>query len=113
MHRSRVWGEPVEVTLDELADKLTRFSWTGCTAWRCGEYVFVNDATGGDGGQEYAVLVREGGPLFGRWFQVESWTASWMTADDVRSYYAKLPASSFRQAVEPRFEKHSSCAHCA
>jgi len=112
MHERRVWGEPVEVTLDEFADKVTRFTWTNCTAWRVGEYVFVNDATGGDGGQEYAVLKQD---RAGDWWQVESWTCSWMDVEDVRKHFGRLAerAPMHWRRVEPRFEKHTSCAYCA
>jgi hypothetical protein len=102
LHDERVWGEPVEVTLDEFAEKVTGTTWTNCTAWKVGDFVFVNDAFGGDGAQEYAVLVCEDG----QWFQVESWTCSWMDARSLREHFARLPNSEFHQPVSPIFEKH-------
>jgi hypothetical protein len=112
LHKQRVWNEPVEVTLEEFADKVTRYTWTTCSAWRVGEYVFLNDATSGDGAQEYAVLIadpdRPGG-----WLQVESWTCSWMEPREVVSYFAKLPTSPFRTPVDVRIEKHVTSARCA
>lgn len=102
LHENRIWGEPVEVTLDEFAAKTTRGTWTVCTAWKVGDYVFVNDATGGDGAQEYAVLLQEDGD----WFQIESWTCSWMDEQRIRECFAKLPDSDWKKRVQPRFEKH-------
>ena len=108
MHRNRIWGEPVEVTLEEFAEKVADGrTWTVCTAWKVGEYVFVNDATGDDGAQEYAVLVRDPESPDG-WLQIESWTCSWMSRDEIPSYYAKLahaPLAAFGK-VTPRFVKH-------
>jgi hypothetical protein len=103
LHKSRVWGEPVETDLDTFAKQVTTRDWTVCTAWKVGDYVFVNDASSGDGAQEYAVLIEDED---GQWFQVESWTCSWMTPDRVRELYAKLPESDWRKPVQPRFARH-------
>ena len=103
LHDTRVWGEPVEVTLDEFIDKVTNYTWTNCTAWKVGPYVFVNDAFGGDGAQEYAVLEQD---AEGNWFQIESWTCSWMDAQSIPNHFAKLATSEFRSPVFPTFEKH-------
>jgi hypothetical protein len=112
LHKTRVWGEPVAVTLDEFAEKVTGSTWTNCTAWKVGPYVFVNDATGGDGAQEYAVLFRT---AEGEWWQIESWTCSWMTPDELRRHYRKLPAvpGMYWRKVEPMFVAHVTCPACA
>lgn len=102
MHSNRIWGEPVEVTLEEFIEKVSEHTWTNCTAFKVDEYVFVNDATSGDGAQEYAVLMREND----QWFQIESWTCSWMDDDTIRKCFAELPTSEFKRPVEPTFEKH-------
>ena len=54
----------------DLAIKLGDYTWTTCQAFRLGPLLFVNDSTGPDGAQEYAVV--KGGR------SVESLTVSWM-----------------------------------
>lgn len=57
MHKGRIYGEPAVIgSAGELAEKLTQYDWTTCSAWKLGPLLFLNDATGGDGAQEYAVL---------------------------------------------------------
>ncbi len=59
----------------ELADNLTDYDWTLCTGFRFADLLLVNDATGADGAQEYAVIDATG--------QVESLTISWMKPERV------------------------------
>jgi len=53
--------------LDELAGLLTEHSWTLCTGfrYRAGDQVllFLNDSTGEDSAQEYAVMAEDGRQL--------------------------------------------------
>lgn len=62
--------------LDELAGLLTEHSWTLCTGFRfrAGDQVlhFLNDSTGEDSAQEYAVLAEDGR-------QLETITFGWCT----------------------------------
>ena len=85
MHNNRVWCvSPVE-TAEELADKLTQYSWCCCTGFELDDYLWLNDATGPDGAQEYAVVRKPtgDGPHF---WQVESITASWCTERQLLAY---------------------------
>ena len=73
MHEKRVFQVRSYEDLDALVADLYRCSsWTGCTGFLWNGLLFLNDSTGPDGAQEYAV-VRERDML-----QVESFTVSWM-----------------------------------
>lgn len=64
-------------SVDELCEKLTRQTWTLCTAFRLrakGQtLLFLNDSTSEDGAQEYAVFAGKR--------QVESVTFGWCTPE--------------------------------
>ena len=72
MHDKRVFLVTEVSSVEELADKLTNYTWTCCTGWRLGKLLFLNDATCADGAQEYAVIL-DGAEQF----QIESITFSW------------------------------------
>jgi hypothetical protein len=71
LHRERPHLVTPVATIEELAEKLVDHDWTTCTGWSCGTLILLNDSTGPDGAQEYAVL--RGGR------QIETLTVSWMT----------------------------------
>lgn len=75
LHKDRCWRITDAACVEQLAELLTERTWTLCTGFRLGGVLFLNDATGPDGAQEYAA-VRESDSV-----QVESWTCSWMTAE--------------------------------
>ena len=64
---------------EEFAQKLTKYTWTGCTAFEHGGYLFLNDVTSADGAQEYAVFKKHGPSS--KLVQIESITFGWMNAD--------------------------------
>jgi hypothetical protein len=72
MHKGRVFSISDVSTPEDLAEKLTQHTWTGCTGFRLGKLLFLNDATCADGAQEYAVIMDGLQPI-----QVESITFSW------------------------------------
>jgi len=84
MHHKRTFRVAPVASVDDLVQKLTEQTWTLCTGFRLDDagraYLFLNDATGEDGAQEYAVFrqTSEG------WLQVESVTFSWCTAERAR-----------------------------
>ena len=80
IHRKRRFSVGTVDTPEELAEKLEQTIWTRCTGFRLGSYLWLNDSTGPDGAQEYAV-VREDSRL-----QLESITVSWCTPAELRSY---------------------------
>lgn len=82
MHKRRTWVvTDLEAESDEdrgrlmwkLAQKLIGHSWTLCSGWKLGGYLFLNDATCEDGAFEVAVI-READLR-----QVESITFGWIT----------------------------------
>lgn len=118
LHKKRTWCLSSATSAEELAEKLTEHTWTGCTAFALGGYLFLNDATSGDGAQEYAVLRQE---AHGRWFQIESITFSWCSTERalelIREVLAgKYDQADYRREVSPRLEtpaEHGRCGHCA
>ncbi len=116
-HSKRRWCvAPVE-SAEVLAEKLTEHTWTLCTAFSLGGYLFLNDATSEDGAQEYAVLkVSEAGVHI----QVESITFSWCTRERalelIREVLAgKFDAEGFYGPVKPWLEtpENHCCQLCA
>jgi hypothetical protein len=102
-----------------LARKLTTVTWTCCTAFELGGYLWLNDATSPDGGQEYAV-VKNAGPA-GRPWQVESITFSWCDYPTALEYIQRTlrgedDANDFAREVSPAIQtpaEHGRCRHCA
>jgi len=84
MHKTRFW-QIVEVRdAMELAEKLTQYTWCGCNGFGLGDYLLLNDSTGADGAQEYAILRRD------TLEQVESVTFGWMEEGEVFDYLKGL-----------------------
>ncbi len=113
MHRGRRWTVSEVSTARELAEKLANGrTWTVCSGWFVAgspEVVFLNDATGPDGGQEYAVVRREAD---GAYYQIETITMSWCTVDKAETHilYSILQKDfddgppPMHVRVEPRIE---------
>lgn len=118
MHKNRVFrvvdslrGNP-PFTAAELARVLTEHDWCLCNGFRIGHLVFLNDSTGPDGAQEYAVFNETTGT------QLESFTVSWMVAAKLKEAIEKLLAGTY-EYVDPwgslpsLAHPEGSCAHCA
>ncbi len=124
MHNTRRWSM-AHVSADEMVERISRYCLCPCsgfctpagTLWLC-------DATGPDGGQEYAVLRR----IRGVWHQVESITASWCDAEKLAEYVRAADAGEWdgpregflwaapSVAFERRLEwagSHEPCGWCA
>jgi hypothetical protein len=118
-HQNRVWCVTPVSSAEELARKLTTVTWTCCTAFELGGYLWLNDATSPDGGQEYSVLKRVGPN--GRPLQVESITFSWCTTEQALEYIQRTlrgedDGNDFAREVAPALEtpdQHGRCGHCA
>ena len=117
LHHTRIWTIATVETTELLAEQLTQYSWCCCNGFRLGEYLFVNDATGPDGAQEYAALKSCGD----HYVQIESLTFSWMNneraLDIIRrvlagefddEHYGVVPARRLQTPAE-----HGRCHHCA
>lgn len=85
MHTNRVWCVVAIATAEELADKLTQGTWCCCSGFELDGYLWLNDATCEDGGQEYTVIRKptETDPTYR---QVESITASWCSPAQLLRY---------------------------
>ena len=108
-HDTRIWCEPGVVdTPVELAEKLTQYTWTLCTAWRLGDLLFLNDSLREDGAGEWAVL-RDGR-------QIESITFGWCDRAQALQYITELVSGTLAGdygAVSLRFHPTSECCgHC-
>ena len=118
-HRNRVWCVTPVSSAEELAQKLTTVTWTCCTAFELGGYLWLNDATSPDGGQEFAA-VKKVGPN-GRPLQVESITFSWCDYATSLEYVQRTlrgedDGSDFAHEVSPALQtpaEHGRCCHCA
>ena len=118
LHRSRHWSVTEVQSAEELAYRLTQQTWTGCTAFRLGQYFYANDAFSGDGAQEYGVL---------RSFtktellvQVETITFSWCDEKTALELIQKINSNQFDSQLLDRIqavrfqtpEEHDFCSLC-
>ncbi len=118
-HRNRVWCVTPVGSAEELARKLTTTSWTCCTAFELGGYLWLNDATSPDGAQGFSA-VKKAGPN-GRPWQVESITVSWCDYAELLAYVLQTlrgesDQSDFAHEVAPALQtpaEHGRCCHCA
>lgn len=118
MHKNRVFrvvdsmrGNP-PFTAGELARILTEQDWTTCSGFRIGPLVFLNDSTGPDGAQEYAVFHEPSGR------QIESLTVSWMGTEKLKDCIERMLAGTY-EGVEPwgtmpsLLHPEGYCSRCA
>ena len=99
---------------EALADKLSAYSWTLCTGFRFGGYLYLNDSFSEDGAGEWSI-VRESDML-----PVESITFSWCDAAKTADYIRRITAGEFTEVYgEPVLARriqapdHSGEAHCS
>ena len=118
LHSKRRWCVTPVNSAEELARKLTETTWCGCTAFRIGDYLWLNDSTSPDGAQEFAVIKEVEA---GKWVQLESITFGW--CDYERSLELILATlngqddrNSWRKPVHPVLDAepdHQRCSRCA
>jgi hypothetical protein len=119
LHRNRVWCVTPADSAESLASMLTETTWCSCAGFALGGYLFLNDSTGPDGAQEYAIVKRDGG--HGRPVQIESITFGWCTEaqalEHIRAIVAgRYDRSDFSHEVALTIEtpeQHGRCSHCA
>jgi len=114
MHKKRTFSvAPVE-TAEELADKLTQYSWCLCNGFKLGELIFLNDSISENGAQEFGVVYQ------GK--QIESITFGWCTTEKALEYIKEM-----QQQVEDKTfnaftnvinkiedsQDHKRCSYCA
>lgn len=111
MHRSRLWQQPFVAGIEWLASELCEdgVTYTPCSAFRIRgtRLLLLNDATGPDGAQEYAVILVEDDPdarsLDG--YQVESLTCSWMKRARLDAVLRELVDVAQHADAEQRFRQ--------
>jgi hypothetical protein len=116
MHKKRIFSvAPVE-TAEELADKLTKYSWCLCNGFKLGELLFLNDSTSEDGAQEFGVVIDTDRK------QIESITFGWCTTEKALEYIKELQQSLEDKTydaftlIHNKIEdsaKHERCSYCA
>lgn len=119
LHESRIWGIHPASHIESLARDLTQFTWTCCTAFLLGDYIFANDSTSADGAQEYAVLRDPGAEH--PFVQIESITFSWCDENEAIELISRVLAGNYdgehygkvqRRRLQTRAE-HKTCHLCA
>ena len=122
MHKKRVWCVTPKDTPEEVARLLEEHSWTLCTGFGLGEYVFLNDSASEDALQEYAFVKR---PVDAEasFVQVESITVSWCSVEKLldlirRTLNGEFDTDGLFGAVQPRLEtgdehRARDCSLCA
>jgi len=76
LHKNRVWCVNDIDSVEKLAEILTEQTFTLCSGFRYGGYLFLNDSFSEDGAQEYGVIKEATGK------QVESITFSWCNYEE-------------------------------
>ena len=56
IHKDRVFGVKYISDIKTLANQLFHYTWTGCTGYQLGDYLFLNDSLTPYGEQEFAVF---------------------------------------------------------
>lgn len=121
MHKNRTWCIVPVAMREDLAYKLAESTCCLCTAFEIGDYLFLNDATSGDGAAEYAVL-KKPATAEAPYIQLESITASWMSSAQLLEFISRTLAGQIGLEVEwackvqPKLEtaeQHKRCHHCA
>ena len=119
MHETREYSVVAVATPEELAKKLTEYTWCGCNGflldWRGRTLLYLNDSTGPDGAQEYAVIQAIGGGAFE---QVESITFGWMDEKEAISAIRDMHVGSLEKYGRVNVtvktpEDHGRCRYCA
>lgn len=108
IHKDRAYSLTIVGSFAELAEMLTKRTWTPCSGFVCGSLTLLNDAFSPDGAQEYAVI------RAGR--QVESLTCSWMDAGELLSTLETLDRGESgidMGAVRIYTHADGCCGHCA
>ena len=120
LHKRRIWTVTSLDLAEDLAYKLTQYTWCACNAFLLGQYVFANDATCADGTRSTPYSVPTG--TRSELVQVESITFSWCTTERAleliqRILAGEFDAQSYDRVSRDRFQtprEHGTCAqHCA
>lgn len=113
MHDKRRFVIGEVQTPEELAKKLTQYTWCTCNGFRLGGFLFLNDSTGADGAQEYGIV------RVSDMAEIESITFGWCDEKKALQYIQDILDGKFTTVyskVENRIEtpaEHGRCGACA
>ena len=121
LHTRRRWSLSEVPDSRTLAKMLTKYTWTACSGFVVAghsEYLFLNDSTGSDRVQEYAVV--SGGLGATHHVQVESITFSWCCTPKAYRYIedtlrGRYDDADWAHPVDVFVElapDHEACRHC-
>lgn len=100
MHKNRRWCVANVDSAEALADKLANYSWCCCCGFELDGFLWLNDATGADGAQEYAVC--RSPTLEDPYYrQVESVTASWCSERELLAYIRAIQGDDSQPTLPP------------
>lgn len=111
MHKERKYTVVRIETAEELAHKLTQYTWCGCNGFLFEDMAFLNDSTCADGAQEYAIF-RNG-------VQIESITFGWCTEGLALEFINQLAKGNIGVDMGDTLpliqspEEHGQCHLCA
>ena len=116
-HRNRVWCVGPVSDAAELAKKVCQRgpTWTSCTGFKLGKYLFLNDQLSEDGAGEWGVVLADS------LRQIESVTFGWCTLeqalklinDCLAGEWDKQQYSAIQAEQVQSQEVHKGCALCA
>lgn len=115
MHKRRAHSRVEVPTAEDLAQKLTRNSWTLCSGFKYGDHLYLNDSTSEGGAQEYAVF-RATPDENGEYEQIESITFGWMTEEDALKMIEAIASGQYGAPFakyDLRQHCHGACVRCA
>ena len=114
LHKKRSFTVEAVETAEELAKKLTQYTWCGCNGFRLGDVLYLNDSFSPDGAQEYGVVYA------GK--QIESITFGWCSEPQalelIKQMEQQVKDNSFNvysdveNAIQSSTE-HGRCHLCA
>lgn len=118
MHTRRSFQVSEAGSAEDLAEKLTGRTWTLCTGFRLGGYLFLNDSTSEDGAQEFAVVKLSPDPG-GAALQAESITYGWCDYQTGLDFVRRCLAGEYDPDGIPlpgltpeTSERHGRCSLC-
>ena len=116
-HDKRIWHLSVVATPEEMANKLSKSTWTLCTAFCVAgheQYLFLNDSTHEDGAGEWAIVKKLPD---GSYVQTESITFGWCDYEVALGYIQRIVSGEFdviNKPVTPNLNHgQTRCHHCA
>lgn len=119
VHKGRTFCIVGKHTPNSFAEEIKSVStWTLCTGFQVGAYLWVNDSFTEDSAQEYAVIKMEKdergkdgvGEVIGR--QVESVTVSWCTIQRLEEIVREIEAGGEVDMHEQKIKCEGGKHHC-